>query len=379
MVKTILSRQVYSLKHELTIGLAGLGLIGGSIARALKSRSGKYRIIAWDRDKETLERALSDKVVDIAVSSELEEFRACDMVFLCVPVYAMKAVLDMLIPHLRPDCVITDVGSTKGDVSQIMAEAGVSWQYIGGHPLAGSEKSGYQAAKANLFENAYYVITTDENTPEINKKLLIGVIRDLRAIPLEMTPEEHDRVTAAISHVPHVVASLLVNLVKRLDGPQEYMKTIAAGGFKDITRIASSSPELWTGICLSNREKILQTLTVLEEHLDEFCTILQQGDKEKLIGFFRTARAYRNSFADMQKSIIQRDFDIVVDVEDKPGIIATIATALARKGINIKNIGIVHSRENEEGALEIRFENQESMNAGIETLRALGYGVKARV
>jgi len=367
------------MKHELTIGLAGLGLIGGSIAQALRNRSDKYRIIAWDRDSKTLEKALSDRAIDIAVTSELTEFQACDMVFLCVPVYAMKTVLEMLMPHLRPDCVITDVGSTKGDVSRIMAEAGVSDKYIGGHPLAGSEKSGYQAAKANLFENAYYVITADESTPEHRKQLLKSVIRDLRAIPLEMTPEEHDRVTAAISHVPHVVASLLVNLVKRLDGPEEYMKTIAAGGFKDITRIASSSPELWTGICLSNREKVLKTLAVLEEHLSEFCSMLQQGDKEKLTNFFRTARVYRNSFADMQKSIIQRDFDIVVDVEDKPGIIATIATALAQKGINIKNIGIVHSRENEEGALEIRFEDQESMNAGMETLRALGYGVKARV
>ena len=147
--------------------------------------------------------------------------------------------------------MITDVGSTKGDVYRIMAEMGVSGQFIGGHPLAGSEKSGYSAAKANLFENAFYVITPDENTADNNKQLLLGVIRDLKAIPLEMTPLEHDRVTAAISHVPHVVASLLVNLVNKLDGPNGYMKTIAAGGFKDITRIASSSPELWAGICLS--------------------------------------------------------------------------------------------------------------------------------
>lgn len=366
------------MKNDLTIGLAGLGLIGGSIALALKRRGGRYRIVAWDREGETLDRAVSDGVVDIAASSELVEFKSCDMVFLCVPVFAMRDVLERLIPNLKPDCVITDVGSTKVDVSRIMAEAGVSGQYIGGHPLAGSEKSGYSAAKTNLFENAYYVITTDKNTPEHKKQLLIHVIQDLKAIPLEMTPSEHDRVTAAISHVPHVVASLLVNMVKKLDGPDGHMKTIAAGGFKDITRIASSSPELWAGICLSNRDMILKTLSAMEGQLSDFSNVLKEGNEEELIQFFKTARAFRNSFADMQKSIIQRNFDIVVDVEDRPGIIATIATALARKGINIKNIGIVHSRENEEGALEIRFEDAEAMNAGLKTLIALGYHAKAR-
>ncbi len=220
--------------------------------------------------------------------------------------------------------------------------------------------------------------SSNENTADNNKQLLLGVIRDLKAIPLEMTPLEHDRVTAAISHVPHVVASLLVNLVNKLDGPNGYMKTIAAGGFKDITRIASSSPELWAGICLSNRDIILKTLSAMEGQLSDFCEILKDGNRDELIRFFKTARAFRNSIADMPKSIIERQYDIAVDVEDKPGIIATIATALARKGINIKNIGIVHSRENEEGALEIRFEDEESMRAGMETLSALGYGVKAR-
>ena len=366
------------MKDQLTIGLAGLGLIGGSIAHALKRTGGRYRIAAWNRNREAVDQALSDGVVDIAVSNGFAEFQLCDIIFLCVPVYAMKDLLEEIKPCLRPDCVITDVGSTKGDVYRIVSEAGVSGQFIGGHPLAGSEKSGYSAAKANLFENAYYVITPDENTPEYNKQLLLSVIRDLRAFPLEMTPDEHDRVTAAISHVPHVVASLLVNLVRELDGPEGHMKTIAAGGFKDITRIASSSPDLWAGICLSNRDMILETLSAMESQLSDFRGKLKNMDREELIRFFMTARTFRNSIEDMPKSIIGKQYDIVVAVEDKPGIIATIATALAQKGINIKNIGIVHSRENEEGALEIRFEDEESMKAGMETLSALGYGVRAR-
>lgn len=366
------------MKDNLTVGVAGLGLIGGSVALALKSRSERYRIVAWDRKREVLDRAVLDKAVDVAVYPDFAKFSSCDIVFLCVPVFAMEDVLERLVPHLSDECLITDVGSTKSDVCRIMERAGVSSRYIGGHPLAGSEKSGYSAAKANLFENAYYVITPAEDAPGFKKRLLIDVIRDLGAIPIEMTPSEHDRVTAAISHVPHVVASLLVNLVKKLDGPQEHMKTIAAGGFKDITRIASSSPELWAGICMSNRDRILETISAMESQLSDFCGMLRDGNREGLVGFFSSAREYRNSFSDMQKSIIERYFDIVVDVEDRPGIIATIATALAQKGINIKNIGIVHSRENEEGALEIRFEDEEARNAGLETLITMGYRAKAR-
>ena len=122
------------MKDILTVGIVGLGLIGGSIAHALKRTGGRYRTAAWNRDSEILDKALSDGVVDISVSPDLAEFQFCDIIFLCVPVYAMKDLLERIKPHIRPDCVITDVGSTKGDVYRIMAEMGVSGQFIGGHP-----------------------------------------------------------------------------------------------------------------------------------------------------------------------------------------------------------------------------------------------------
>lgn len=361
-----------------TIGLIGLGLIGGSIAHALKRKGSKYRIIGWNRAKEPLEKAFEDGVLDEMASIDFHEFGSCDIVFLCVPVFAMQEILDRLIPNLKPECVITDVGSTKGDVTSIMINAGVGNRFVGGHPLAGSEQSGYSVAKPNLFENAYYVMTTNEAAIAGGKDLLEEIIRDMGAIPLEMNAGEHDRVTAAISHVPHVVASLLVNLVKKLDGSEQHMKTIAAGGFKDITRIASSSPELWAGICLSNREAVLKTLNEMATLLKSFENNLVERNQENLNAYFNSARSYRNSFSDMQKSIIQRDYDIIVDVEDKPGIIAVIAKALAENQINIKNIGIINSRENDDGALEIRFENAESVKKGLETLINLGYKAKAR-
>jgi prephenate dehydrogenase len=361
-----------------TVGLLGLGLIGGSLAHALKRKGPKYRIVGWNRARESLIKACEDGVVDVAASDGFDEFGACDIVFLCVPAFAMGEMLERLLPKLKPDCVITDVGSTKGDVMSIIEDVGASKRFIGGHPLAGSEQTGYSAAKANLFENAYYILTHDETVRKEHKDLLMDVIADIGAIPLEMDAAQHDRVTAAISHVPHVVAALLVNLVKKLDGPEQHMKTIAAGGFKDITRIASSSPELWTGICLSNRECVLKTLDEMESMLALFKRYLADKDSSRINDYFEAAKNYRNSFSGMPKSLIQRDYTITVDVEDKPGIIATIAAALAEKQINIKNIGINNSRENDEGALEIRFENDEAVRNGIEALRRLGYQAKAR-
>lgn len=360
-----------------TIGIIGLGLIGGSIARALKRSRTDYLIKVWDKDTESVNHALSDKVIDEKVFDLHTGFSDCDVVFLCVPVYAMGKILSELSKGISPNCILTDVGSTKGDVMALIQKIGVQQPFIGGHPLAGSEKSGYSASKANLFENAYYCITPGPNTMEAAVDSLKELVKKMGAIPLELTAEEHDGATAAISHVPHVVAALLVNLIGKLDGPQNVMKTIAAGGFKDITRIASSSPELWAGICASNKEKILETLSSMGDVLKSFEKDLESDRKEKIEAFFNSARDLRKTFSD-RKSLIQKTFDIVVDVDDRPGIIAVIATALANENINIKNIGILNSRESEEGALQIQFENEEQRIRGLETLNLLGYKARER-
>ncbi len=363
---------------SITVGIAGLGLIGGSIAKALKRTGKGYEIAAWDYCTDSINRALTEEVIQVPVSSDFHEFSDCRIIFICVPVHVFKEVIAKLKPVVRQDCLITDVASTKGDVERIIRDMGLERQYAGGHPLAGSEMSGYQASKANLFENAYYVMTVNPEC-QVDTTVLEQIIHDIGAIPMVMDAEQHDRVTAVISHVPHVVASLLVNLVDKLDGPEGYMKTLAAGGFKDITRIASSSPELWTGISLTNQQAILDTLIELRSILQGFESNLARLDQEPIKAFFARAKTVRSTFSDKNKGILQKTYDIVVDVEDKPGIIAIISTALAAQGINIKNIGIINNRENDEGALEIRFENENDMNRGMTTLKGLGYEAKARI
>lgn len=360
------------------IGIIGMGLIGGSLAKALKRSEKGYCLAGWDQSAEMLKGAVQEGVLDVDLVEQPQFLKQCDLVIFCVPVAAMKQVIASIKPWLNENSMITDVCSTKLDVASVMSEVGLENRFVGGHPLAGSEHSGYQASKANLFENAFYVMTPDEFTPRLYVEQLQGVITDLGAIPIEMTAKEHDHVTAVISHVPHVTAALLVNLVARLDSPKGYMKTIAAGGFKDITRIASSSPELWAGICLSNKAIVKETIREMEKLLKDFQKYLDQADSESIKAYFKNARDMRNSFSDMQKSLLQKEYDIQIDVDDKPGIIAQVASALAAENINIKNIGIRQNREHDEGALEIRFENEESRIRGIEVLSSLGYQARSK-
>lgn len=364
-------------QDKTSIGIIGLGLIGGSIARALK-RSGKdYVISAFDCDEDAIQMALDNKTIDKKVKNIREDFSSCNIIFLCIPVNTMEPILKELIPCLLPQCILTDVGSTKGEVVALIKEMNLDHRFIGGHPLAGSEKSGFSASKANLFENAYYCFTPTDKTVYAAIEFLKSIIKDIGAIPIEISPEEHDRAVAVISHVPHIVAALLVNLVGRLDSPQNVMKTIAAGGFKDVTRIASSSPELWAGICISNRKTILEILPALVDALKSFEDDLKVGQKIEIQAFFNSARALRSTFSE-HKSLIQRTFDILVDVDDRPGIIAVIASALASKNVNIKNIGIINNRENEEGALQIKFEDEKSRSLGVRTLNHLGYRARKK-
>ncbi len=358
------------------IGIVGLGLIGGSVVKALKRSNVPCTVIAWDREKASLEKALAEGKVDVAAEEDFSAFAPCDSIFLCVPVEAMEEMVKKLLPYIKASCLLTDVGSTKGAVMEAAARLGLKDRFIGGHPLAGSEQSGYGASKENLFENAYYCLVYEQkpSTDALNRlKALVGA---MGAIPVEMSAPVHDRTVAVISHIPHVMASLLVNLVGQLDSPEGYMKTIAAGGFKDITRIASSSSSLWSGICLSNREMVLEILDVVQESVGRFKEDLNDKREEELRTFFEEARILRNTFPDKNRGLLKIYYRIVVDVDDKPGIIARAASILASQNINIKNIGINNSREAGEGALEIQFEDEASALGSLEALERAGYKAK---
>ena len=219
--------------------------------------------------------------------------------------------------------------------------------------MTGSERFGYANSKASLFENAYYILTPTAGTPEDKVSDYRKLVETIGAIPLVLPYEQHDYVTAAISHLPHVIAASLVNLVKNEDSKDGVMKMIAAGGFKDITRIASSSPAMWQQICLTNTDNVVSLLSQYIDNLCEFREQLKQKDADVLYQFFDTARTYRESFINVSSGPIKTEYVITVDIADKPGAIAAIASLLAMHDVSIKNIGINHNRELAEGALLI--------------------------
>ena len=363
------------MKNDFTCVFIGLGLIGGSIARALRKFYPECRLLAYDINNKALEAAVKEGIINTPLSSINESFRSCDYIFLCAPVTENDNCLMELKKYLSPDCLLTDVGSVKTDIHKNIEKAGLSSQFIGGHPMAGSERTGYINSRALLLENAYYILTPCEGVPEEIISDFKELIASLGAIPLILTCSQHDYVTAAISHLPHVVAASLVNLIKASDSSDGIMKLIAAGGFKDITRIASSSPVMWQQICLTNGENISSLLGSYIDSLNRIKTEIDHAGGDSLYHFFDEARSYRDSFIDASSGPIKKSYSINIEIADEPGALAAIATILALHQISIKNIGIVHNREQEDGVLRVEFYHEESIEQASEILRSKGYTI----
>ena len=361
--------------NDLTFGFIGLGLIGGSVARHLKKLDRGYTLIAYNRSINSLNEAKKDGIIDIICTEINDEFGKCDYIFLCTPVEYNAIYLAKLKPIIKDTCLITDVGSVKTHIHNEVIRLGLESNFIGGHPMAGSEKTGIANAKRHLLENAYYIVTPTSKVPKESVEAYVELVRSLKALPLVLDYHEHDFVTGAISHLPHLIAAALVNLVHNEDTPSETMRMVAAGGFKDITRIASSSPEMWEQICMTNSENILKVLNDYIRNLEDIRGALEQKNGSAIHTLFRESRDYRNSFSDLSAGPIKKSHRLYCDLVDEAGGIAILSTILASRGITIKNIGIVHNREFEDAVLMVEFYDAESKVRAVEELRRYRYTI----
>ncbi|MGX8728031.1 MAG: prephenate dehydrogenase/arogenate dehydrogenase family protein [Lachnospiraceae bacterium] len=357
------------------IGFIGLGLIGGSVAMAVRRAFPKLPITAWNRNPAVLEEAVADGTVTVADDGSFSSFAACDLVFLCVPVITAVEMMKKLEPILAPGAILTDVGSVKGDIHRKVEGTPLDWRFIGGHPMAGSEKTGYENASAQLLENAWYFLTPAGNTDVQKVSDLSELISAIGALPLVMTSEEHDYVTAAISHFPHVLSAALVNLVRDLDLPGHPMKTVAAGGFRDITRISSSSPQMWQEICLANPKNICRVLDAYMQKLIDYRLAVSNGDTDALYEIFRSCKEYRDSFDALPHVPMFNEYRLFVEIADETGSLAKITALLSDAGISIRNLSIINNREYEQGSLKIAFGSEETRTAASKVLSNAGYTV----
>lgn len=380
------------------IGFLGFGLIGGSIARSLKKASQKHAPLTFGtthpekiiiqvytrRQNEELEKGVAEGVIDHIVYELDGNFCDCDIILLCAPVLTNISFLKQLKGQIKPSCIITDVGSVKGNIHKEVESLGMEHCFIGGHPMAGSEKTGYENSTTTLLENAYYLLTVTPQTKPGNLQIMKDLVNAVGSICVILSPSDHDNITAAISHVPHVIATTLVNLVRLHDtdisGETDAysMKEFAAGGFKDITRIASSSPEMWQNIVLSNAESIRFFLQEYIALLENFSEMIENEQSEQLQLTFRQASDYRDAVPSNGRSILTKYYEIFVDVADETGAIATIATLLASHAISIKNIGIIHNREFADGVLRIEFYNENTNQEAEKLLVSSGYKICQR-
>ncbi|MCR5098845.1 MAG: prephenate dehydrogenase [Lachnospiraceae bacterium] len=359
------------------IGFIGLGLIGGAIAKAICEVYPDIKIYAHASHIETIREAHDSGVIENADFLPLSEFGKMDLLFLCCPVEANTAYLKELLPDLSPDCLITDVGSVKGAIQREVEALGLSSQFIGGHPMTGSEKTGFSHSSAALLENAYYILTKNDAIDPHRVTEFSDFIASLSAIPLTLTCEDHDFATAAISHLPHVMSASLVNMVNT-NNKNDILRTIAAGGFRDVTRIAASSPVMWRDICLENRDAIIELLSLYEDELSDFRMAIESSDSEALLEMFSHAKDFRDSITIKSHGLLPRVFEFYCDLDDEVGGIARVATLLAENDLSIKNVGIVHNREFQEGALHVEMYDSDSLSRATELLSGVGYTVHLR-
>jgi prephenate dehydrogenase len=348
----------------------GLGLIGGSIALCVKKEH-KATIIGFDINSEQARLAKMLGVIDEITDSIDEGAINADLIIIAAPVNETKQIIRFLskLP-LKPEVIVTDTGSTKGKIvesASSLREQGIT--FIGGHPMAGSHKSGVSAAKEILFENAFYLLTPEPDVDPQKIEELKNWLKGSHARFLMVSPETHDYLTGIVSHFPHIIAASIVRQTEKLSESEGLIPRLAAGGFRDITRIASSSPEMWKDILMHNREILIELLNHWHEEMSGIKTLLENENSEAIFNYFKQAKEFRDGLPQKEKGAIPAFYDLFVDIPDYPGIISEITGYLAKEHISITNIRILETREDINGVLVISFQSEQDRQKAERCIR----------
>ena len=346
-----------------TIYIAGLGLIGASMALGIRRDHPDYEILGYNRSQTSRDIALERGMIDRATDDFASFAPLADVIILTLPIKQTIAFIQELAGlNLKEGVIISDAGSTKSDIVDAAEQylAGKPIRFVGAHPMAGSHKTGAASADVNLFENAYYIFTpsglTSPDTLDEMKALLSG----LHARFIEIDAKEHDRVTSQISHFPHILASGLMEQTAVYAREHEMTRRFAAGGFRDMTRIAESEPGMWTSILLSNRETILERIEDFKNRLDEIGQAISKGEEEQIWNFFNQAREQRQAMEIHKRGGVDSSYDLYVDVPDEEDVILQILELL--RGTSLVNIHInEENREDVHGILQISFKNAQDL------------------
>ena len=333
----------------------GLGLIGGSIALALQ-KAPQTKIYGYDALPQTRELAKTLKVVHEIVENPIEVADKMDFIIFGTPVSATLKWMEQLKDWvLKKDVIVSDTGSTKALIMKKAEELkGMGITFIGGHPMAGSHKSGVTAAKPYLFENAYYMLTPFEDESAKNIEKIDNLLKYTLGKLVKVDAIEHDHMTAVVSHFPHIVAASLVHQLQLENAQLPMTRSLAAGGFRDITRIASSNPILWRDITIQNRGELIDQLNQWMAEMGRVKSLLEDGNVDMIEQYFAVAKEVRDALPTSSGALFV-PYDLYVDIPDYPGVISEVTGYLAEDNISITNIRIVETREDVFGILVISF------------------------
>lgn len=359
------------------VTIIGVGLIGGSLAAAFRRRSIASDIIGIS-SPDTIRKAKELKLIDSGYDYDAlaQGVRNADLIILCTPIVRIIELMPAIAECVTPGSIVTDVGSTK----RIIMETADRYlpknvSFIGGHPMAGSEKRGISASDPFLFENAIYVLTPSPSASQERLEMSLRAFTSIGAQVVILDPELHDRIAATISHLPQMLSVGLVNMLSSVsDKHPEYIK-LAAGGFRDMTRIASSPFSVWRDICETNQDLICEQL---DEYISQLQEIRGMIGSEALSEKFSGASLIRNAIPRDTKGFLRPLPEVLVVTEDRPGMLAQITAALADRNINISDIEVLKVREGEGGTIRLAVMNNEKAKQATEILTAHGFEARIR-
>jgi prephenate dehydrogenase len=360
------------------IAIIGTGLVGGSLGMAIKRLSNPPQVLGFSRSFASCEKAVKKKAIDVACRDIADCVKDADVVFIATPVGKIVEIVRQISSLVKEGAIISDVGSTKSSiVNTIESFLAKNIYFIGGHPVTGSEHDGIEYADANLFHNFYYVLTPTKSTDSNAYKTLHTLLASIGANVLAVEADKHDQILATLSHLPHMVAALLVNMASKQVAGNKNWLSLAAGGFRDTTRIAASKPGIWLDICLENKQALVDNLREFEKYLKELIGLIEDGDVAKLRKVLTEARNTRLSLPVAGKKDFSKMQTLMLLVADEPGVISDIGLTLGKLGINIEDIEIVPLTD-KTGFLRLTVLGKKEAKSARAALKEKGYSVEIK-
>jgi prephenate dehydrogenase len=352
------------------IAVLGVGLIGGSIGLAARRRL-DAEVAGFDPDRELLERAAELEAIDEVAGSVAEAVEGSELVFCAAPVTALPGLAGQALAAAGEDCAVTDVGSVKREV---IAALGSESRFIGGHPLAGAETSGVENARADLFEGARWYLTPTQRTSGLLYDRVQRAISEMGARPQAVEAETHDRLMATVSHLPHVLANVLVTqAATALSEEAEHLPEVGPS-FRDSTRVAGANPSIWGDIFAGNREAVAAEIDGVVARLSEAAELLRSGDRDAVSAWHEQAGKRR-------RELIETEIaggplhELRVLVPNRPGIVAELALELGRAGVNIEDMALYPAADMTSGAISLFIAGDDEAERAEQLVRVLGHDV----